>query len=85
MRLIFAVFGLLLIITGATLLLVRPEERPATRGVNAQQVVSLAVRARDMAEQVNAPLSILFGLFSLYYSRRRYIVARDTPGADKTG
>ncbi len=78
MRIIFAVFGLALIITGAVLLLIpREEPRAATRGVNAQQVVSLAMRARDIADQVNGPLSIVFGLISLYYSRRRYIVERD--------
>lgn len=77
MRLIFAVFGLLLLITGATLVLIpREEQRAQTRSVG-PQVVSYAVKARDLAEQVNAPLSILFGLVSLYYSRRRYIAERD--------
>lgn len=28
---------------------------------------------RDVAQQVNAPLSIVFGLASLYYSRRSYL------------
>ncbi len=83
MRIILAVFGLALLITGAVLVLVpREEQRVQTRGVNAQQVVSLAVRARDIADQVNGPLSILFGLVSLYYSRKRYIVERDNPGKD---
>ena len=83
MRIIFAVFGLALIITGAVLLLV-PREQPTaqTRGVNPQQVVSLAMRARDVADQVNGPLSIVFGLISLYYSRKRYIVERDNHGHD---
>jgi hypothetical protein len=76
-RLIFAAFGLALLLTGAVLMLVpREEQRAQTRSV-APKVVSLAVQARDLAEQVNAPLSILFGLVSLYYSRKRYIVARD--------
>jgi hypothetical protein len=79
--LIFAVFGLLLLLTGAVLLLVpRQDQRAQTRGMDAKQVVSLAVQARDMAEQVNAPLSILFGLVSLYYSRKRYVVERDKAG-----
>jgi|LNFM01.1.fsa_nt_gb hypothetical protein len=78
MRMIFAVFGLLLLITGGALLLIPKEEpRAQTRSINAQQVVSLAVQTRNLAEQVNAPLSILFGLVSLYYSRKRYIVERD--------
>lgn len=78
MRIILAVFGLALIITGAVLLLVPRDEpqRAQSRSV-APQVVSLAVQARDLAEKVNAPLSILFGLFSLYYSRKRYVVERD--------
>ncbi len=80
MRLLFAVFGLALIITGAVLVLVpREEPRAQTRSVG-PQVVSLAVRVRDLADQVNGPLSIVFGLISLYYSRRRYIVARDSDG-----
>jgi hypothetical protein len=85
MRILFAVFGLALIITGAVLVLVPREERAQTRSFNPQQVVSMATRVRDIADQVNGPLSIVFGLISLYYSRKRYIVARDNPGADKTG
>lgn len=87
MRVIFAVFGLLLLLTGAVLLTIPREAPPtvaATRGPGsaASQVVSLAARARDVAEQVNAPLSILFGVVSLYYSRRRYVVERDNHGKD---
>jgi hypothetical protein len=83
-RIIFAVFGLALVITGAVLLLVPREDvsRAQTRSV-APQVVSLAVQARDLAEKVNAPLSILFGIVSLYYSRRRYIVERENHGNGK--
>lgn len=85
MRVLFAVFGLALIITGAVLLFVPREAPPATtRGINAQQVVSMAGRVRDIADQVNGPLSIVFGLVSLWYSRKRYIVERDTPGSDKS-
>ena len=85
MRWIFAVFGLALIITGAVLLLVPREEAPRaqTRGAVGPQVVSLAMRARDVADQVNGPLSILFGVISLYYSRKRYIVEKENHGHDK--
>lgn len=77
MRLIFAVFGLALIITGAVILLVpREEPRAQTRSVG-PHVVSMAARVRDVADQVNGPLSIVFGLISLYYSRKRYIAERD--------
>lgn len=83
---IFAILAVLLIATGAILIAVpREAPAPATRGVSAQQVFSLYARARDIAEQVNAPLSILFGIVSLWYSRRRYIVERDghgKPGAE---
>ena len=46
----------------------------ATRAPSVQQVVSTYARLRAVAEQVNAPLSILFGLISLWYSRRSYLV-----------
>ena len=66
--------------------MVIPKEVPQaqTRGVNTQQVVSMALQARNLAEQVNAPLSILFGLVSLYYSRKRYITERDNHGSGKS-
>lgn len=81
MRLIFAVFGLALIITGAIILFVpREDPRAQTRSIG-PQVVSLATRVRDVADQVNGPLSIVFGLISLYYSRKRYIAERENqPG-----
>ena len=75
MRMIFAVLALLLILTGVVLLAV-PREQPATvatRGINAQQVVTWYTQVRGIAEQVNAPLSIVCGLISLYYSRKRYV------------
>lgn len=74
MRMIFAVLALLLILTGVVLLAV-PREQPAvvTRGINVQQVVTWYSQVRGLAEQVNAPLSIVCGLFSLYYSRKRYV------------
>lgn len=84
---IFAVLAVLLILTGATLLLVPREEpqRAATRNIGsaAPQVVSYIAKARDLADQVNAPLSILFGIVSLYYSRKRYLVERDEHGNGK--
>ncbi len=83
MRLIFAVFGLALIIVGGILMLIpREEPRAQTRSVG-PQVISMATRVRDVADQVNGPLSIVFGLISLYYSRKRYIVERDKQGSDK--
>ena len=52
----------------------------ATARSLAPEAVSVAppiiARAREIAEQVNAPLSILFGLVSLVYSRRTYNINR---------
>lgn len=79
MRMIFAVFGLLLLLTGSILLLVPRQEPVApTRGApSLQQAITWYGQARNIADQVNGPLSIVFGLISLYYSRKRYIVERD--------
>ena len=41
------------------------------------------LRARELAEQVNAPLSILFGLVSLYYSRRSYHINKARAEAER--
>jgi len=41
-------------------------------------------RAREIAEQANAPLSILFGLISLFYSRRSYNINRARLEAEKS-
>ena len=69
----FAVLAVLLILTGALILAVPREVAPISRGPAVQTSVSLFAKARDVAEQVNAPLSILFGLISLFYSRRTYL------------
>ncbi len=89
---IFALLAVLLIVTGILVLAVpreagqpmapRPESslspQAMKHGTDAQ---SLLRRARDIAEQANAPLSILFGLVSLYYSRRTYNINRERLGA----
>ena len=83
MRMLFGLLAVLLILTGAALLAIPPPEPPAaTRGVpTVQQVVSVYGRIRGIAEVVNAPLSILFGLVSLYYTRLRYLQERDGHGS----
>jgi hypothetical protein len=78
---IFALLAVLLILTGA-IVLVGPRldqaVAPETRGAApVEYMPTLFSRVRDIAEQVNAPLSILFGLVSLYYSRRNYLRQRD--------
>lgn len=73
---IFALLAVALIATGLLVLAVPKEEGSSGARSLSPQAVSdtpaYLLRARDLAEQVNAPLSILFGLVSLYYSRRSY-------------
>ena len=78
---IFALLALLLIASGVLVLAVpKPTTPVATErslGPQAAKKLTLADQAREIAEMVNAPLSILFGLVSLYYSRRNYVQNRD--------
>ncbi|MGE0629535.1 MAG: hypothetical protein AB7O43_17125 [Hyphomicrobiaceae bacterium] len=78
---IFAVLGVVLILAGIALFAL---PREATRSVamrrGLQQPVGVVSHMLSLAERYNAPLSILFGGLSLYYSRRRYIVERDRVG-----
>ena len=71
----FILLAVLLIFTGALLIAVPRDVAPAaTRGpAAAQSSMTFIGQARNFAEQVNAPLSILFGLISLFYSRRTYL------------
>jgi len=78
---IFALLALLLIASGVIVLAV-PKPTPTSvsersLGPQGSQALSIADQAREIADKVNAPLSILFGLVSLYYSRRNYIQNRD--------
>lgn len=85
---IFALLAVLLIATGALVLAVpRDEAAPGARSLSPQSVSETPLyllKARELAEQVNAPLSILFGLVSLYYSRRSYHINKARAEADKT-
>jgi hypothetical protein len=70
---IFALLGIALIVSGALVLgLPYLEETPsASRSLAPESAASsLIVRAREIAEIVQAPLSILFGLISLYWNRK---------------
>ncbi len=73
---LFALLAVLLIATGLLVLAVPREEGAAgARSLSPQSVSQTPpylLKAREMAEQVNAPLSIVFGLVSLFYSRRSY-------------
>lgn len=82
---IFALLAIGLILSGVLLLAVPREgdSAPRSLSVNPSAVPPIVNSARDIAEQINAPLSILFGLLSLYYSRRTYHVSKARAEADK--
>lgn len=70
---LIALFAVLLILTGVVLVAVPRDPAPAaTRSAGPAQV-SFVSQIRDVADQINGPLSILFGLISLYYSRKTYL------------
>ncbi len=75
---IFATLAILLILTGTILLAVPKMEPPRAPGLapEAMPIPTFVDQVRGIAEQVNAPLSIVFGLISLYYSRRNYLENR---------
>lgn len=83
---IFALLGIVLILSGVILLAVPRQQAPSPRGagpsigVQAQQAPTMIATIRNLAEQANAPLSILFGLMSLYYTRRTYLNSRGGQG-----
>jgi hypothetical protein len=84
---LFALLAVALIATGILVLAV-PREEGATgaRSLSPQAVSdtpAYLLRARELAEQVNAPLSILFGLVSLYYSRRSYHINKARAETEK--
>lgn len=84
---IFALLAVALIATGLLVLAVpREEGSSGARSLSPQSVTEMPVyllRARELAEQVNAPLSILFGLVSLFYSRRSYHINKARAEAEK--
>ena len=85
MNKLFAAFAVLLIMSGLLLLAIPREAAQTTRSAGGtSQAMGLILRARELADQANAPLSILFGLASLYYSRKRYLVERDGHGGKST-
>jgi hypothetical protein len=84
---IFALLAVALIATGILVLAVpRDEGSTGARSLSPQavsQTPAYLLKAREMAEQVNAPLSILFGLVSLFYSRRSYHINKARAEADR--
>lgn len=79
---LFALLAVLLIVTGAVLVAAPLLEEPGARslGPTGAAPPTVVSTVRDIAEQVNAPLSIVFGLMSLYYSRRTYLERRAQAG-----
>lgn len=55
-----------------------PRARAVTEsvGVNMTQLQVTLAHVKQVAEQVNAPLSVIVALMSLYYSRRGYMVQK---------
>ena len=85
---IFALLALLLILTGIVLMAVpKPVPGDAARSLGPEQVAIPAIinQARDLAEQVNAPLSVVFGIVSMFYSRRSYQVNKARADAAMAG
>lgn len=81
---IFALLAIALISSGAVLLAVpRPDPAARSLSVNPETMPPVIDRAREIAEEINAPLSILFGLVSLYYTRRTYHVNKARAEAEK--
>jgi len=81
---LFALLAVALIATGLLVLAVPPDE--GITGARPQDVSETRVyllKAREFAEQVNAPLSIFFGLVSLFYSRRSYHINKARAEAEK--
>jgi len=84
---IFALLAIVLIVSGIILIAAPREEPGSARSLSVEPAPapSLLVRVREIAERVNAPLSIFFGVLSLYYTRRTYHVARERAEAAKPG
>ena len=87
---LFALLAILLIISGLLVVAVPRSADVAggdTRGAMPEAVgtVNIVNQAREIAEQVNAPLSIVFGIVSLFYSRRSYIVNKERADAALKG
>lgn len=72
---LITLFAVLLILVGVVLVAVPRQEAGGTRGLAPQgiEVPGILVTVRDIADEVQAPLSILFGLISLYWNRKTYL------------
>ena len=75
---LFAVIGIALILLGVALFAM-PSISPTVETMRRSPAppTSIISQLLTLADRYNAPLSILFGAMSLYYSRKRYLVERD--------
>ncbi len=73
-----ALLAVLLILIGTVLLAVPREEPAGSRSLAPESIAvpAVLVQVRELAEQVQAPLSIVFGLVSLYWNRKSYLKQR---------
>jgi hypothetical protein len=74
---LFALFAIVVILCGV-LVLAGPFLEPdaASRSLSPQAVspaMAFLGQVREMAESVQAPLSIVFGVISLYWNRKNYM------------
>lgn len=90
MRAMFALLGVLLIASGAIVLgtpylssfdapeAIERNAEPGTRSLRRPRAdrSTWFDQVRTIAEKANAPLSIVFGFMSLYYTRRTYHAQR---------
>lgn len=72
---LLTLFAIVLILSGIIVLAVPREEAAGTRSLSPEAIAvpGVLVWARDVAEEVQAPLSILFGVISLYWNRKNYL------------
>lgn len=82
---LFAIVGIALILLGGVLFALPRDQKSETLRRSAPPPVGIVAQLRSFAEQANAPLSILFGLLSLYYSRKRYLTERNRTAGNQTG
>ncbi len=81
---VFLVVGVLLILLGVALFAMPVDmqaKREAMRRSAPPQPVGIVEQVIALAERYNAPISIMFGGISLYYSRKRYLTERDRKDA----
>ena len=70
---IFSLLAVLLILTGIILIAAPHPRTPPLESLPAGGMQAIVQQTREIAEQVQAPLSSLFGLISLYWNRKNFL------------